>query len=68
VVLALALQFESPTTALQKLLHSKTTIFKMFKIEIEIFKTFKPQQDKKKAPSYAIESSKHPLNLVRLSL
>jgi hypothetical protein len=48
--------------------YGKKKQFKNFELEIEIFKTNKPQAGLQKVPSYAVESSNHPLNLVRLSL
>jgi hypothetical protein len=35
--------------------------------ETRYYKILKPQAGHKKVPSYAVESSKHPLNLVGLS-
>jgi hypothetical protein len=42
--------------------------FQTFELEIEIFKTNKSPAGLQKVPSCAVESSKHPLYLVRLFL
>jgi hypothetical protein len=46
---------------------AKRTFYNL-KIEIENKKIFKLSAGHKKVPSYAVELSKHPLDLVRLSL
>jgi hypothetical protein len=63
-----SVQCEISATTLRMILHGELHYFSNFKIEIEIFKILKLPAGYKKVPSYEIELSKHPLNLVRLSL
>jgi hypothetical protein len=65
-ILTLAPKEEVAKAATQTLT-AKRTLLK-FIIKIENFNILKPQAGPKKVPSYAVESSKHPLILMRLSL
>jgi hypothetical protein len=61
-----SVQCEISAITFQKTLQGEMNIFKI--LNFEIFKILKTPAGLQKVPSYAVELSKRPLNLMRLSL